>query len=328
MSFNCRAVTCLLHSHSWRFVFSQPFSLSMSRFRFPLVFFASLAAGFLGMGCERKPVATSLPPSKPVAIIGSDTMVNLVQVLAETASKKHQGVIYEVSSGGSGNGFATLRHGSADIVMASRKITDEERTAIREARGKEPVEHHIGWNATAIWVNSANSIEEISLRDLFEIFADEGRYNDWSQVGASGRGAILPVIRGSCSGIHDGFREAVMKRTLLSKGYYDYRPMRSVIGSQEVVKFCAHTPEGIGYSSIGYSAPGAKNLKVSRASGEQAFAPTRENILAGSYPLISKLHFYTVGDPVGPLKQFIDFARSKEGRKVIEQSGMIAADSL
>ena len=101
-----------------------------------------------------------------------------------------------------------------------------------------------------------------------------------------------------------------------------------VIGSQEDVKFCAHTAEGIGYSSIGYSAPGAKNLKVSRASGEKAFAPTRENILAGTYPLISKLHFYTVGDPDGPLKEFIDFVRSKEVRKVIEQSGMIAADSL
>ena len=119
-----------------------------------------------------------------------------------------------------------------------------------------------------------------------------------------------------------------MKRALPSRGYYDYRPMRGVIDSQEVVKFCAHTPEGIGYSSIGYSAPRAKKLKVSRAFGEQAFAPTRENILAGSYPLLSKLHFYTVGDPVGPLKQFIDFARSKEGRKAIEQSGMIAADSL
>lgn len=299
----------------------------MSRFRIPLVFFASLAAGFLGMGCERKPVAASLAPSKPVAIIGSDTMVNVVQALAETASNKHQGVIYEVSGGGSGIGFAALRQGSADIAMASRKITEEERAAIREARGKEPVEHHIGWNATAIWVNSANSIEEISLRVLFEIFADEGRYNDWSQVGASGRGAILPVIK--CSNIiSDCFREVVMKRTLPSRGYYDYRPMRGVIGSQEVVKFCANTLEGIGYSSIGYSILGVKSLKVSRASGEQAFAPTRENILAGNYPLIAKLHLYTVGDLNGPLKEFIDFVRSKEGRKVIEQSGMIAADSL
>ena len=297
----------------------------MNRPRILFAPFVALLAGCLGTGCERKPAAVPLPPP-PVLLIGSDLMINVVQAFAEVANPKH-GIKCEVSGGGSAVGISALGNGSASIACVAREITDDERKAIRAARGKDPVAHHIGWDAFAVWVHASNAVEEISIPALGEIFAEGGRYDDWSQVSDKKSGGIVSFMRSSCSGIHDGFRTVVMKATPPSKGYRDYRPMRGTIGSRDLVDLCAETPGGIGYTSARWSRSGVKALRVSRDEGEASIAPTRESVADGSYPLTVSFYLYTVGEPDGDVKKFVDFVRSAEGRKVVEDNGMFSADA-
>lgn len=297
----------------------------MNRPKFLFASFVALLAGCLGTGCERKPAAVPLPPP-PVLLIGSDLMINVVQAFAEVANPKH-GIKCEVSGGGSSVGISALGNGIADIACVAREITDDERKAIRAARGKDPVAHHIGWDASAVWVHASNEVEEISIPALREIFAEGGRYDDWSRVSDKKSGGIVSFMQSSCSAIQDGFRTVVMKAVPPSKGYRDYRPMRGANGSGELVELCAKTPDGIGYTRPGYSSSGVKALRVSREEGEAAIAPTRESVADGSYPLTVSFYFYTVGEPTGDVKKFIDFVRSAEGRRLIENNGMFPADA-
>ena len=48
-------------------------------------------------------------------------------------------------------------------------------------------------------------------------------------------------------------------------------------GSADVVALIAHTPGAIGYSGMGYAAPGVKMLNISKHKGGPAVAPTVEN---------------------------------------------------
>jgi phosphate transport system substrate-binding protein len=74
---------------------------------------------------------------------------------------------------------------------------------------------------------------------------------------------------------------------------------------------------------MGYSTPGVKMLKVAKAKGEPAVAPTIEAVHDKSYPLARSLHLYTLGEPQAAVKAYIDWILSDAGQKVVQDSGYV-----
>ncbi|MBC7320106.1 substrate-binding domain-containing protein, partial [bacterium] len=66
-----------------------------------------------------------------ITIKGSDTMVILVQRLAEEYMIKYRGKIVQVTGGGTGVGVAGIINRVTDIANASRPLSDKERDSIR-----------------------------------------------------------------------------------------------------------------------------------------------------------------------------------------------------
>ena len=108
-----------------------------------------------------------------INVAGSDTMVNLAQAWAEAYAKVEPGVSVEVSGGGSGIGIAALLNGTCDLANSSRKLEDEEVKKATEKYGNPPVEHHVGYDALAIYVHPSNPMTEISIEQLGDIFRRE-----------------------------------------------------------------------------------------------------------------------------------------------------------
>ncbi len=81
-------------------------------------------------------------------------------------------------------------------------------------------------------------------------------------------------------------------------------------GSKDVVALVARTPSAIGYSGMGYATPEVKMLKVSKHKGEPGVAPTVANAKNGTYPITRSLQIYTVGDPAGRIKAYLDWILS------------------
>jgi phosphate transport system substrate-binding protein len=64
-------------------------------------------------------------------------------------------------------------------------------------------------------------------------------------------------------------------------------------------------------------------LKVTSTPGSPAVAPTVAAVHDKTYPLARSLHLYTLGEPQGAVKQYIDWILSDAGQKVVEDSGYV-----
>jgi phosphate transport system substrate-binding protein len=252
---------------------------------------------------------------------GSDTMVNVAQVWAEEYAKVAPDVEVEVSGGGSGVGIAALIKGAVDIANASRDIKPSEAEQATRNTGKSPVGFTVGFDALAVYVHKVNPLSEITVEQLADIYAEGGKVTLWSELGVAIPGAaddtIVRVSRQSSSGTYEFFREHAL-------GNRDFRlGSRDLNGSKEVVELVGGTLTAIGYSGMGYATPAVKMLKVAPKSGAPAVAPTVAAVHDKSYPLARSLHLYTLGEPEGAVRQYIDWILSDAGQKVVEDSGYV-----
>jgi phosphate transport system substrate-binding protein len=94
-------------------------------------------------------------------------------------------------------------------------------------------------------------------------------------------------------------------------------------GSKDVVQLVGSTPTAIGYSGMGYATPAVKKLKLAAKQGAPSFEASVENTLNKSYPLARSLHVYTLGEPQGAVKGYIDWIMSEAGQKIVQDSGFV-----
>ena len=136
-------------------------------------------------------------------------------------------------------------------------------------------------------------------------------------------GKMVLFGRQNNSGTYDYFREHVCGKTAEGK-QREFRPGISELnGSAEVVENVAKTTTGLGYSGMGYKTPKVNWLKISKKKGDPAVEPGTEAARSGSYPISRKLYIYTVGEPTGETKAFIDWVLSEAGQKIVAHEGFV-----
>lgn len=280
------------------------------------------AAGFLALALLASGCSRAKGPNKSVIQdTGSDTMVNLAQAWAEAYATVDTSVSVEVSGGGSGTGIAALSTGTVDIANCSRRFEPQEIEQARKNTGKAPHEFMVGFDALAIYVNKNNPLNEITIDQLADIYAEGGKITKWSQLGVKmpgGSDEIIRVSRQSNSGTYFYFREAI-----LGKGRDFKLGSRDMSGSKDVVELVANTPSAIGYSGMGYNTPAVKELRVSKKTGDPAYAPSVETTLDHTYPIARPLFMYTLGDPAGAVKKYLDWVNSDAGQEIVLKSGYV-----
>jgi phosphate transport system substrate-binding protein len=284
---------------------------------------AALALMVLQTGCGKSETSSGGDAAKKQTIQnkGSDTMVNLAQAWAEEYKKVVPDVDVEVSGGGSGVGIAALEKGTIDIANASRNMKPEEIEAAKKNTGKTPKEIIVGYDALAIYVHKDNPLNEITLDQIAQIYMEGGSITKWADLGVTIPGAsgdeIVRVSRQSNSGTYEFLREHVLNKKDFKLG------SRDMNGSKDVVELVSSTPTAIGYSGMGYATPAVKMLKVKKTASDPAFDPNVANTLAKTYPIARSLQVYTLGEPQGAVKTYIDWMLSDAGQKVVEASGYV-----
>jgi phosphate transport system substrate-binding protein len=278
-----------------------------------------LIASLLLAGCGGKGGGTARKTT--IQVKGSDTMVNVAQAWAEEYKKVSPGVAIEVSGGGSGVGIAALTKGTVEIATSSRNMKPEEIETAKKNTGKEPKEFIVGYDALAVYVHKDNPLTEITAEQLAEIFMEGGKVTKWSDIGVTIPGSgdeIVRVSRQSSSGTYEFFREHILNKKDFKLG------SRDMNGSKEVVDLVASTPTAIGYSGMGYNEPGkVKMLKVASKPGQPAVEPSVANTLDKSYPIARSLQVYSLGEPTGELKKYLDWSMSDAGQKILEACGYV-----
>lgn len=291
-----------------------------------IIVLAIYGFGFHGSSSDENDTnGTDSPATKTIIKNkGSDTMVNLAQAWAEVYS--NDTVSVEVSGGGSGTGVAALINGTVDIANCSRQVKDKEKQQAKDNTGKEPIEFIVGYDALAVYVHKDNPIDKITIPQLAEIYGEDGTITKWNNLGVANSGCssdkIIRISRQSNSGTYFYFREALLgKERDFELGSLDLH------GSKDVVEVVGRTHCAIGYSGMGYATDHVKMLKVATTSEETYYSPNLENVLAKSYPIARPLYMYSLGEPTGEAKAYLDWILSPEGQKIVQELGFVPLQS-
>ena len=249
---------------------------------------------------------------------GSDTLVNAAQSLAEQYGKINPKVAVAVSGGGSGTGIAAMINGTVDIANSSRKMSEKEIQAA-QAKGRQPAEHIIGYDALAIYVHKNFPKDSITVTELAKIYGRDGGASKWSDLGVTipgCKGEIVVVSRQNNSGTYAYFKEAVLgEKGKFRQGTLDLH------GSKDVADLVEKTPCAIGYSGLAYVTDHMKALCVAPEAGKPCVKPTEQTAFDGTYPIARPLFMYTNGEPTGEVKKYLDWIKSNTGQCIIEKEG-------
>ena len=249
-------------------------------------------------------------------------MVNLLQAWAEQYGADRPAVVLQVTGGGSGVGLAALAEGTADIAAASREMRAEERSLIRARHGTEPREFVVALDAVAIYVHRGNPLAAITLDQLAEIFADDGRLRRWADLDVRHPGCpadeIIRIGRQNNSGTFSYFRDVVLGPSR------EYR-LGSIdqTGSKDVVALISRTPCAIGYSGVAFATPDVKVLPIAIRSLETPVEPDEASVLQHRYPLARPLYLYTGSQATAAIDAFVSWIRGRDGQRVVRELGEV-----
>lgn len=279
-----------------------------------------LALGALILGSL---IAGPKPTRETCVIMGSTTVLPIIEECARVFMKNNPWADIRVSGGGSGVGIANLIDGVCDIAMASRKPKPEEIDAAN-ATGVNMVLHAIALDAVCVIVHP--SVEEalgeplkLTLEELRKIFI--GEWTTWSQVNPKlPDKPIIVFIREPGSGTRGTFEDFVVKEGDVCVGHEKH-------GNPALRDAVKNTPWSIGYVGLGFvEEPDVRAVHIYNDEIGEYVEPSKDTVRKGIYPLVRKLYLITNGrPPEGSLvARFIDFVLSPKGQSIVEDKGFIA----
>jgi phosphate transport system substrate-binding protein len=264
-------------------------------------------------------VVMAAPAKKMIQVKGSDTMVNLVQILAEEYMAKTTGAAIAVLGGGSGTGITAIINQTCDIANHSREWKQKEIDQAWE-KGVKPRFFAIAVDGLSIIVNEGNTIEKLTMAQVGSLY--KGEIRNWKVLGGPDKPVSL-YGRQSNSGTYTFMQEHVL-------GNKNYSPdVKEMNGNAQIIEGILQDDGGLGYVGVGYLfdkdgkvRKGLKVLNISKTAEGQAYSPLdKRSVDSGDYPIARPLYQATNGKPGPALAAFLAFECGPEGQAIVEKEG-------
>lgn len=247
--------------------------------------------------------ACSRPVDVGIIVAGSTSVQPFSEALAEEFMRQYPDIIIDVQGGGSSAGIKSAQTNTADIGMSSRDLKEDEQAlwSVEIAR-----------DGLAVIINPNNEVSDLTLKQVQDIYT--GIYSNWNQLG--GKDAKIHVItREEGSGTRSAFESLVM-------GDLEIDPRSIVQDSNGTVRqLVGDDPNAIGYVSLGLVNEKVKALEL---DGVKA---THDNVINGTYNLSRPFLFVSSTEPTGNAKLFIDFVLSDEGKRLLDDEGLVTYEN-
>ena len=168
--------------------------------------------------------------------------------------------------------------------------------------------HPVAWDALAIIVHKSNRINELSTRQIKDIY--KGKITNWKQVGGKDAPIELYVRTGKISGVGYAIRQYVFQNS-----DEDFVSDYVVKSSGPLEKAVEKNPNAIGITGV--SSARKRDVKIIGFDGK---TPTYDNVKEGKYGLYRPLYLVTSPAPSKVVKAFIEFAQSEEGKEILRKN--------
>jgi phosphate transport system substrate-binding protein len=276
------------------------------------------AIGVIAMGLA----AAVHAQDKVVKVDGSSTVYPITEAVAEEFQGQNKGIKVTVGISGTGGGFKKFTRGETDISSASRPIKKEE---IEECKknGIAYIELPIAFDALTIVINKQNTwAANMTVEELKKLWEPEaqGKITKWNQINPAWPDAKIELYgAGTDSGTFEYFTEAVCGKAKASRG--DYTASED---DNTLVKGVEGSKNALGYFGMAYYIAHKDKLNAVNVAWEKnkattsPVAPTKENVINGSYAPLSRPLFIYVNkksvETKPEVKKFVDFylAHAKE----------------
>lgn len=276
-----------------------------------LAVWMAIGAGVTAQEPQPPAKAEAAPKVEPAVVLQvrcSDTWLTLAQSLCEEYRKANANTSFEVSGGGTAVALASLGLDRANVAIASRQATDDELKQIR-AKGTEPMEILLGYEAMAIVVPKDNPLPSLTLAQLADLYGAKGTTQNWAQLGVTLPNAkdvtVHRVGRQPDSGPYEHFVTTVLGRRGVL--HDDVHP---VGGSKDMAERVAKTPNAIGYCPPAFVGAALRVVPVAAKDGGKPLLPSDAD-----YPLRRPVYAYFRDDPSGHAKRFALWIKKSEAWK-------------
>jgi phosphate transport system substrate-binding protein len=257
--------------------------------------------------------------AKMLQIKGSDTMVNLVQILAEEYMGKNPGAAIAVLGGGSGTGITGLINQTCDIANSSREWKPKEVDQAWD-KGITPRPFVVAVDGLSIIVNEKNPIARLTVAQVGALY--RGEIKNWKAVGEFAKPVSL-YGRQSNSGTYVFMQEFVLG----NKNYS--ADMKEMNGNAQIIEGVIQDEGAVGYVGVGYLfdekgqvRKGLKVVEISKEPGGPAYLPTdKAAVDSGNYPIARPLYMATNGKPKGDAAKLLAWIVGPEGQAIVEREG-------
>ncbi len=231
-----------------------------------------------------------------IKYVGSSTVGKFMHEAAKVYSKATFKINTIPESGGGENATAA---GMTDIGGVARDV----KPAIL-AKGVQ--KYLIGKDAIGAWVNSKNSVSELSTRQLKDIFG--GKITNWEAVGGSNLPITIYIVNPQSA------TRKVFNKKLLGGDKYGGN-VKTIRPDSDIIDKLAANEGGIGQLSFALGDTHTKAGMVKKINIDAQPA----SVDNPDYPITRPLYLITKGEAEGAVKAFIDWALSDAGQQVVKK---------
>ncbi len=238
-----------------------------------------------------------------IDIAGGTAHIPVMKDAAKAIMRQHNAINISVAGGGSGIGVQKVGEGLVDIGNAGRPVSGKEKKKYQNLHS-----FPFAVDGVAPTLHPDNPVENLSSSQIQDIFA--GKITNWKEVGGNDAEIHL-YSRDEASGTRSVFWKKCLKKGLIAD-------FANIVPSNGAMKGAvSRDKNALGYMSIGHLDNTVKAVQLNN------IAPTQDNAINGSYPVVRKLFMNTNGEPKPLIKAFIDYVLSSEGAKSIQSHGYI-----
>lgn len=281
---------------------------------------------------------------------GPVNLAPLARQWAEGFQRQHPGLQLEINFLGSDTAIPGLYSGRADIAFLGRENNVTDDNGFSRPMGYPPQRFEVTSGslhspgktpALCVLVHQDNPLPRVSLTQLDAILGAERRrgapaaIRTWGQLGLAGPWTNQP-IRVYGPDASTGTGQFVTKTVLLGSHKMNWAALTEFVdrrnadgtrltAAEQIVAALQGDPSGLAVSSCPPDIPGVRAVPLAATDDGPAIMPTRETVIARSYPLARSTYAFINHPPGQPLepkvREFLRYLFSREGQADIIREG-------
>jgi phosphate transport system substrate-binding protein len=253
-------------------------------------------------GCTQNDPNNVSLVSGEIKIGGSAETYEILEELAEGYREKSQAVEFKfLPNSQTSGGIQGVQDNILDIGAVGRSLTPEEQS--------ETIEYHaLAQNALVVVTHqSVGNLTDLTTEQLQGIY--RGEIKNWQEIGGDNTPIVLIDIP------EDESEKQLLREHYLGEDLEITKNAILLTDEAQALEAIATTEYSIGAIPLSEEIT-ALPVNVLSLDGIE---PTSENIEEGRYKMAQTLGIVFVPNNISPVRDFIDFVLSEEGREVIEE---------